>query len=202
MTVAAWISKQIVHFHSPDSGKYPDLEAFHLFQTSEAAEFHLCRRLSAHTLIQTHSHTHTGSSQRRRLHTLYFILAAAAGRRVCAQTWWTGRWNVPGRRPISVAPDTDVPPCDARTGFHWRKSRGSVRPKYSRQRQRRSRGAITGWKMLKIVGVWRCSRFMSGNVDIIRVYNGTHQETPAGFHHKTGFLFSWNSPKYPRISAS
>ncbi len=41
----------------------------------------------------------------------------------------------------------------------------------NRQRQRRSRGAITGEKRLKIAVVWRCRRFMTGNVDITHVYN-------------------------------
>lgn len=66
------MQKKIVHFLSPGSCKYPDFEAFHLFQTSETDECHLCQLLSAHTLIQTHSHTHTGSDQCRRLHTLLF----------------------------------------------------------------------------------------------------------------------------------
>lgn len=163
----------------------------------------MCQWLSAHTLIQTHS-THTlGRTSAGGSILSCFILPAAAQRRDCAQTWLTGRWNVPGRQPISVALDTDVPPCDARTGFHWRKTRGSVRSKYNQQRQQRSRGAITGWKMLKIVGVWRRILCKSGNVDIVHVYSKevcylrTHQETPAGFLHKIGFFVFMEQTEIP-----
>lgn len=84
-----------------------------------------------HTHSFNHTHTHTlGQTDAGGSTHSCFILAASTKRRANAQKWWTGRWNVPGRQPISVWLGTDVLPCDARTGFHWRKSRGSVHSKY------------------------------------------------------------------------
>lgn len=59
ITIVAWISKQTGHFHSPGSGKYPDFEAFHLFQTSATEQmWPLPAAVSTHTHSVTLTHTH------------------------------------------------------------------------------------------------------------------------------------------------
>lgn len=155
-----------------------------------------------HTHSSRHTHTHTGSDQRWRLHTLYFILAAAAERRACAQTWWTGRWNVPARQPMSVAL--------AQTFRVWRtpgipltqEAGGACELNITDNDSGAHVGLLLNEKMLKIEEVWRRSRFVSGNVGIARAFSGTHQETPVGLLREMGFLFSWNSQKYPRYQPS
>lgn len=146
--------------------------------------------VSTHTHSDTFTHNtlrvrprQTGSTP---LHSC-FILGCIDKKACLCPNMVLGRWNVPGRQPISSGLDADVLPCDARTGFHWRKIRGSVPAKNTPQRKRRSRGAITGWKMLKITAIWRRRRFLAGNVDIIQVYTSgvcyqvSDRETPAYF---------------------
>lgn len=142
----------------------------------------------------THSGTFTHNTLRVRprqtgstpLHSC-FILGCIDKKACLCPNMVLGRWNVPGQQPISSGLDADVLPCDARTGFHWRKIRGSVPAKNTPQRKRRSRGAITGWKILKITAIWRRRRFLAGNVDIIQVYTSgvcyqvSDRETPAYF---------------------
>ncbi len=131
--------KKTVCFCSPGSCKYPDIEAFHVFQTRKTDECHFCQLLPAHTLIQTHSHTNTGSDQRRGSTNSCFILAASTKRRVNAQKWRTGRWNFPGRSQSG--------PGSTQTFFRVTHARDSIDARVggacvlniNRQRQRCSR---------------------------------------------------------------
>lgn len=175
-------------FHSPVSCKYPDFEVYHLFQTSKTDECHLCQLLSERTLIQTHSHTHTGSDQCRRIHTLlfYFWLRRHKGVSMTIHgEQGSGTFRV-ASQSASGFTQTFFHVTHARDSIDARDGGASVL-NINRQRQQSSRGAITGWKMLKIAVVSKCIRFFTGNVDVIHVYkrevccNMTEQETPGRY---------------------
>lgn len=189
---------QTVLFHLPGSCKYPDFVAFHLFQTSETDECHL-RQLLSHTHSNTFTHTHWVKPTQEAPYTpALFWLRRQKGGSMPKKgergggTFRVGSQSAPGSTQTFFRVTHGRDSIDARAG-------GACVLNINQQRQRRSRGDITGEKMLKIAVVWRCRRFATGNVDITDGYNGevcyhlTDQETPVCFFHKICFLFSQNS---------
>lgn len=156
--------KQTVHCHSPASCKYP---TFHLFPNQRTWWMSpLPAAVGPHTLIQTHSHTHTGSDRCSRLHILLFYFGCVDKRAGSCPKMVNGAVERSGTRTNQrCALDTRLP-CDARTGFHWRKSRGSVRAKYKPTNDSGAHvGLLLDEKMLKIVTGWRYRRFLTGNTE-------------------------------------
>lgn len=89
------------YFHIPGSCKYPDFEGFHLFPTRWMSPLPAAVRKHTHSNTLTHAagQTSAGGSMLS-----CFILDAEAEAGLCPNMV-TGRWNVPGREPISVAFD-------------------------------------------------------------------------------------------------
>lgn len=158
---------------------------------------HSFKNVHTHTLVQTNAGGSTHSC---------FILAASTKGGPIAHSWWTGRWNVPGLQPISVGLDKDVLPCDARSGFHWRKSRGRVRSKYKpattaaltwgyyemkNTKNSRSLEVQTDWKCRYITHVY--SRKVCDHV--------TDQESPLCFCFSFLFFIEWLQNSLCHLSA-